>query len=73
MNLIFGLGKTLVDSSLGVFVAHANVMSEYWICYPDELSPELIGPAMREMLINWRMTGLIESYLCSDRSLQTLL
>jgi len=53
MNLIFGLGGTLVDSSLGVFVALTNVMSEYWICYPDELSPQLIGPALREMLINW--------------------
>ena len=51
MNIIFDLDGTLVNSAPGVLDALGYVIEKHEIESPVELSADLIGPPLREMLI----------------------
>lgn len=51
MNIIFDLDGTLVNSAPGVLDALRHVIEKHEIKCPIELSADLIGPPLREMLV----------------------
>lgn len=51
MNLIFDLDGTLVDSAPGILTTLTFVLAEHGLKYADQLTPKLIGPPLREMLV----------------------
>ena len=50
MNLIFDLDGTLVDSATGVLSALHHVIVEHQIPHGNELTSELIGPPLRDIV-----------------------
>ena len=52
MNIIFDLDGTLIKSAPGVIDSLYYVMKKHQIDDPDALFPDLIGPPLREILLN---------------------
>lgn len=69
MNLIFDLDGTLVDSAPGVLSSLAHVIEKHQISYPDNLTSEIIGPPLREMLI--KLFGSDTNQLKIDKMIDT--
>ncbi|MBT8549395.1 HAD hydrolase-like protein [Polynucleobacter paneuropaeus] len=61
MNIIFDLDGTLINSAPGVLGSLSYVMKKHQIDDPAALSPDLIGPPLREILIKIsRSSGFVD-------------
>lgn len=71
MNIIFDLDGTLIDSAPGILSTLMFVVSEHKIDCIDKLKPEIVGPPLRELLVE--LTGRQVEQKILDSMAQTFI